>query len=161
MAPSGIASAPPEPPDGDVWIDCWSKGCYSSPCVQRGILCPAHWATKCNKEGCYRKRDVKDRYGFCRYHQTNKSRNKQYVQRLSRDARLRAKFLDKIMKKQHGRCANVLGRCPWTGEVPEDMVELDHIQPVCEGGSDSEFNLQVLCACCHAAKSRAERKTSE
>ena len=50
-------------------------------------------------------------------------------------------------------------RCPFVPlglPVPKDMAELDHVEPLCEGGSDDPENLQILCACCHAAKSKAE-----
>jgi 5-methylcytosine-specific restriction protein A len=35
--------------------------------------------------------------------------------------------------------------------------ELDHIVPLCDGGPDSEENLQGLCHNCHVAKSLRER----
>nr|DAU09025.1 MAG TPA: HNH endonuclease [Caudoviricetes sp.] len=35
-------------------------------------------------------------------------------------------------------------------------LELDHIVPVAEGGTDGLDNLQWLCASCHAEKSRRE-----
>lgn len=35
-------------------------------------------------------------------------------------------------------------------------LELDHIIPVAEGGTDGFDNLQWLCASCHAEKSRRE-----
>ena len=50
-------------------------------------------------------------------------------------------------------------RCPFLAldrPVPKDMAELDHIDPICEGGDDDLDNLQMLCACCHAAKSKLE-----
>ena len=42
--------------------------------------------------------------------------------------------------------------------LPHDAAQVDHIQPVCENGSDNRYNLQVLCACCHALKSAAEAR---
>lgn len=36
-------------------------------------------------------------------------------------------------------------------------TQRDHIQPLEEGGEDTETNVQGLCADCHDAKSKAER----
>ncbi|NHZ93534.1 hypothetical protein F2P45_31710 [Massilia sp. CCM 8733] len=33
---------------------------------------------------------------------------------------------------------------------------VDHIKPLCEGGSDDDTNKQLLCAPCHDAKSAQE-----
>jgi 5-methylcytosine-specific restriction endonuclease McrA len=41
------------------------------------------------------------------------------------------------------------------------MQELDHIVRYCETRDDSRENLQMLCACCHAAKSRAEQRAGK
>lgn len=35
-------------------------------------------------------------------------------------------------------------------------LEVDHITPVAEGGTDAEENLQVLCSRCHRRKTRSE-----
>jgi 5-methylcytosine-specific restriction endonuclease McrA len=95
--------------------------------------------------------------------------------RLIRDRRLRKKYIRSILKKQKFECADphkqcytvILGkatsRCPFVAakwKLPIDMAELDHIVPLSEGGTDHPSNLQVLCACCHAAKSHAERNKS-
>ena len=38
------------------------------------------------------------------------------------------------------------GTCEWTGCDVADGVEVHHIVPVAEGGSDAPHNLRVLCA---------------
>ena len=55
-----------------------------------------------------------------------------------------------------GKAASV---CPW-GErrVHRDAVQVDHVTPLAEGGSDDVANLQALCASCHAMKSAAEAR---
>ncbi|EEG27390.1 HNH endonuclease [Corynebacterium matruchotii] len=52
------------------------------------------------------------------------------------------------------RCAQC-GAEPVTGR---GGLELDHVVPVAEGGTDGFDNLQWLCASCHAEKSRREAK---
>jgi 5-methylcytosine-specific restriction endonuclease McrA len=42
--------------------------------------------------------------------------------------------------------------------VPREAAQLDHITPLCEGGTDARANLQGLCACCHALKSADEAR---
>lgn len=53
----------------------------------------------------------------------------------------------KLLKKQKGKCA-------WCGHyiMPEDQVEVDHIKPRSEGGSDKYTNLQLLHQHCHDVK---------
>jgi hypothetical protein len=100
----------------------------------------------------------------------------QVVERRRRDAALRGKHMEEVWLRQNKRCAAPLftcvlvndgkptRRCPFvddqrTGasrELPPDMAELDHIKPVYAGGGDERENLQALCACCHALKSRLE-----
>lgn len=49
--------------------------------------------------------------------------------------------------------------CAYCGAEPvtgRGGLELDHIIPVAEGGTDGLDNLQWLCASCHAEKSRRE-----
>lgn len=50
----------------------------------------------------------------------------------------------------------------WTCQNPEckaitTELEVDHIIPLSEGGSDEDSNKQSLCIPCHRAKSAAER----
>ena len=52
---------------------------------------------------------------------------------------------------------NATARCPFQGRpVPTDMQQLDHITPYCETQDNRRENLQMVCACCHAAKSAME-----
>ena len=93
------------------------------------------------------------------------------LKRIRRDAALRKKHFAFVYERQDGMCTDPMRHCYYVEEgkatsrcpfvelgqpVPEDMAELDHILPLCQGGSDDPENLQVLCACCHAAKSKAE-----
>ena len=41
---------------------------------------------------------------------------------------------------------------------PKD-VQIDHIQPLCEGGTNDIFNLQILCVECHFEKTKEEQET--
>jgi 5-methylcytosine-specific restriction endonuclease McrA len=41
--------------------------------------------------------------------------------------------------------------------VAYEAFELDHIQPLCEGGGIGDDNAQVLCRECHSAKSSREK----
>ena len=52
-----------------------------------------------------------------------------------------------LLKKQKGKCA-------WCGHhiMPEDHLEVDHIKPRSEGGSDKYNNLQLLHQHCHDSK---------
>jgi hypothetical protein len=80
-------------------------------------------------------------------------------------------MLPVIAKQQNNKCADPLktceivadgkatSRCPWQGrDVPEDMQQLDHIVPYSLTQDDRKENLQMLCSCCHSAKSAAEKK---
>ena len=49
------------------------------------------------------------------------------------------------------------GICQLCKEILRDMRwECDHIQPLCDGGSNDECNLQSLCANCHSEKTALE-----
>jgi 5-methylcytosine-specific restriction protein A len=39
-----------------------------------------------------------------------------------------------------------------------DNLEVDHIKPLADGGTDSLDNLQILCTDCHRSKSAAEHR---
>ena len=45
--------------------------------------------------------------------------------------------------------------CLQTGRIVL-AIELDHITPLAKGGSDTDDNLQPLCAACHTKKTRTE-----
>src|SRR6476660_1455781 len=46
--------------------------------------------------------------------------------------------------------------CALCGETLGEEIDVDHILPVCSGGSDSMSNLQVLHLRCHRRKTRFE-----
>ena len=41
---------------------------------------------------------------------------------------------------------------------PESNLEVDHVIPLVQGGSDDDHNLQTLCKPCHLKKTIMERK---
>ena len=96
---------------------------------------------------------------------------RELVMRIRRNSGLRDKYLDEILEEQGGVCANphkhcydvVVGaassRCPFGDRsLPRDMAQLDHKIPLFQDGTDDKHNLQVLCACCHQAKSGEEAR---
>lgn len=130
-------------------------------------FCPTHQGP-CMADGCTRQKQ--NQAGYCKGH-AHLDRYKLSLRR-ERLAGLRDKWLDVILAEQGGRCAcsvrtcevvddgDAAPRCPW-GEraLPTDAAELDHIKPLSEEGEeDDRDNLQVLCACCHAMKTHAERR---
>ena len=69
------------------------------------------------------------------------------------------RFKEVVCERQGNRCAG----CK---DLLECTREIDHINPLWRGGSNSLSNLQALCPNCHARKSRIEqqampRKVSE
>ena len=40
--------------------------------------------------------------------------------------------------------------------VCEMFPDIDHIKPLCNGGSNQMFNLQLLCKACHGDKTKIE-----
>lgn len=72
---------------------------------------------------------------------------------LSRTSAAEWKRLHRLAKQRLPyRCAQC-GAEPVTGR---GGLELDHVVPVAEGGTDGLDNLQWLCPSCHAEKSRRE-----
>ena len=104
----------------------------------------------------------------------DQDQDREIVSRLKRDKRLRAKHLMTVLLRQNSFCANTVkhcrevvngeavGECPFASlrfKQPEkDGMQLDHITPVSQGGTDDLSNLQALCAYCHAIKSAQERR---
>lgn len=41
--------------------------------------------------------------------------------------------------------------------VVTDQLEIDHIVPLCKGGTDEDSNKRALCIPCHESKSQKER----
>jgi 5-methylcytosine-specific restriction endonuclease McrA len=46
--------------------------------------------------------------------------------------------------------------CAMCAQLLEPPWHIDHITPLCSGGSNDRSNLQALCAPCHTGKSAAE-----
>jgi len=130
-------------------------------------FCAAHQGV-CKAPGCTNQKHTQA--GYCNTHAFQDKYK--WALRRERLWGLRDKWLDAILAEQGGRCArsvrtcevvddgDATPRCPW-GEraLPTDAAELDHITPLSEEGEEDERdNLQVLCACCHAMKTHAERR---
>lgn len=151
---------------------CEFPGCITPAHKSRpGMFCYAHGGgDRCEHEsGCLKHASGGGR--MCRQHATMEL---ELVRRIKRNKALREKWLDVILLKQGNRCANpnkhcyevtdgaATAHCPWGDDLlPRDAAQLDHIQPLCEGGTDDEANLQVVCACCHAIKSIHEARTRD
>ena len=71
----------------------------------------------------------------------------------SRTSAAEWKRLHQLAKHRIPYCCAQCGAEPVTGR---GGLELDHIVPVAEGGTDGLDNLQWLCPSCHAEKSRRE-----
>ena len=155
---------------------CRKKGCMrKSGSVAHNHFCVLHSGIKkkpspvhtCRVQGCTK---MAIRVGRrCQEHAEEVFTEE--VARICRDRKLRERWLFTIYNQQDLRCAAPMltchtvdfGRptvlCPWNGRVvPIDMLDLDHKKPISEGGSDDRTNLQLLCCCCHAFKSRAEQR---
>lgn len=59
-----------------------------------------------------------------------------------------------IAASQCFKCANPTRTCPLRGENLTLIFDVDHVVPLCEGGSDTLDNMQALCPTCHAVKTR-------
>ena len=157
-------------------IECTFKGC-SLAAVSKTGYCHGHRkgaAQYCQFPGCPNLQNVNCRPNtFCKMHcqqrQLKTELKFQSITRLQRDSTLRARMLPVVAGEQQNKCADPLrtceyvedgkatSRCPWQGRpVPTDMQQLDHIIPYSISMNDERTNLQMLCACCHAAKSSAE-----
>ena len=69
-------------------------------------------------------------------------------------------YLGRTLRKRNARVKASAGYiCNHCGIVtyPENL-EVDHIQPIYQGGADSNENLQVLCVDCHKDKSADEMR---
>ena len=151
---------------------CKEKGCEEMTDGARHF-CPEHYI-ECVVEGCSYMRQYQN--GGCQMHPQGDDNgaseaHHEWVRRLSRDRKLRARWLDALLAEQGGRCANSVvtckvvnngqatSVCPWGDrELPPDAAQVDHKKPLSEGGPNEKENLQALCACCHAMKSLAEAR---
>ena len=148
-------------------VMCHENGCKED--AVKGHFCLVHSGVACLAEGCANVRYAQ--HGYCNEHRLF-AHKCEWVQRLARLSGLRNQWLDALLREQGGRCARSIvtcavvaggaatSVCPW-GErpVPRDAVQVDHVVPLCEGGTDDKANLQALCACCHALKSASESRT--
>lgn len=66
----------------------------------------------------------------------------------------RRRLRNHINTAGHGVCA----ACG--GLFPAGALEVDHIVPLANGGTDFAWNVQVLCRGCHGAKSASENRTT-
>jgi hypothetical protein len=61
-----------------------------------------------------------------------------------------------LLGRHRDRAMTLLGRLWGTAIYPgRQLHEIDHIQPVAEGGSNEPSNLRVLCLKCHRGESAA------
>ena len=151
---------------------CVEKGCNEMTEGSRPF-CPLHHG-ECIVEGCFAFKKYSN--GGCEYHpgghdNGTDAAHHEWVKRLRRDRKLRARWLKVLLDEQGGRCAKSVvtckvvnngqatSVCPWGDrELPPDAAQVDHIKPLWDGGSDGRRNLQVICACCHSIKSLAEAR---
>lgn len=159
-------------------VPCAAEGCAK---LVNTKFCSAHGAKRCTFPNCTRTTALR---GVCRLHAEEsgllnrvrtenaalKAREKRRRARIQRDRQLRDRHLHRILAEQRFRCRNSVVTCvivqngmpkhvcPWGDEQPTFYaLELDHIVPLWEGGTDDPTNLQVLCSCCHAVKTALER----
>ena len=64
-------------------------------------------------------------------------------------------YISPLVKKRVA--ANQKWRCASCKRLLDETYELDHLEPLFEGGSNDETNLQALCKRCHAMKSSLEQ----
>ena len=71
--------------------------------------------------------------------------------------RSKQKYRDDLYYIQAGRCENRWCLNPKKRWCP-DNLELDHIKPLADGGTNEFDNFQLLCNNCHARKTRRENQ---
>ena len=64
-------------------------------------------------------------------------------------------YLSQVIKKRVA--ARQRWRCAVCGELFDSSYEIDHVIPLCKGGSNSEENLQALCRKDHQMKTAMEQ----
>lgn len=111
-------------------------------------------ARPCKHPGCAGL--VRDGSGYCQAHQGDRKTN-----RFADDRRASAsergyghawKLLrESVMRRDCGLCQP----CRDRGQVTL-AVQVDHIVPKAEGGTDDESNLQAICSDCHKSKTARE-----
>ena len=147
---------------------CSEHGCEAWT-AGKGFFCAKH-AGRCMAQGCKAQKTLST--GYCSTHRlVTYQKEYEEVRRLKRVAALRAQWLDRLLTKQGGRCAQTVmtceevddgeatSVCPWGWRpVPRDAAQVEHVVPLGDNGDNRESNLQVLCACCHAIKSAREAR---
>jgi hypothetical protein len=75
---------------------------------------------------------------------------------LHRDSRPRKRVRNKKRARILARDNYTCRECGFNSATPHrDTLTIDHIVPVCEGGSNADENLQTLCQRCNTEKGRA------
>ena len=163
-------------------VQCAEAGCTK---IVSGTLCSAHGGLRCKAPGCIKTMRMG---GYCKIHFSGdshvarleaeisafKAREQRRRDRIQRDRKLRDRHFHRILAEQRFRCKGSVHTCasldggiaahvcPWPDAQPTYYaLELDHIVPLWEGGTDDPTNLQVLCSCCHAVKTALERPRLE
>lgn len=134
--------------------------------IKKGM--PDHARGPCTIEGCTSRR-LTDKLGLCTRHTTQAKRglnptNKNMFQFaiVKRNNKLRKMYMGPLLLRQGGKCADPFNRCIYNKHnepLSEDVVDVDHILPRDQGGTNDIGNMQALCACCHAIKTRVEHTT--
>jgi hypothetical protein len=68
------------------------------------------------------------------------------------------KLRDAVVQKDNGKCRGIDNyECPLKDRTEDASgFHVDHILPVADGGTDDIENLQLLCPCCHAVKTKRD-----
>lgn len=111
-------------------------------------------ARPCRHPGCAAL--VRDGSGYCQAHQGDRKANRfADAQRGSASSRgygaAWRRLRDAVMQRDGGLCQT----CREQGRVTV-AVQVDHIVPKTDDGTDDESNLQAICADCHKSKTAKE-----
>lgn len=114
---------------------------------------PSLPGSSCRVAGCVKKASQKTN-GYCEEHKNEGWRKFQQ----SKQGEKRP-YQSSVWKKKRqiiiNRCMGLCEECERNGAVSFG-VEVDHIVPVSQGGSDEISNLQLLCIPCHRRKTARE-----
>ena len=169
-------------------VPCAAEGCAK---LVSHKFCSAHGGHRCKAPGCtknmvrggYCRSHCPDTYAADVADNVKRlkaqisfltAREQRRRDRIRRDRKLRDKYFHRIFKEQGYRCcraARTCGAvdnggatrvCPWGDAEPTFYaLELEHIVPLWEGGTNDRSNLQVICRCCHGVKTALERPRLE
>ncbi|MFD9629779.1 HNH endonuclease [Streptomyces violascens] len=105
---------------------------------------------------CIECSEAATRRGRCAVHDQTYEQRPAVRARRSRSRR-RAKRFDAAARLRRRVQERGSAWCDWClGDFPADGVDVDHVQPLAMGGTDTDGNVQVLCRGCHALKTRTE-----